>query len=181
MFNDDFEFFDDVSEHANLPKVLTNSPNLFNKKTSIFNFNGNTTTFTKVEKKQNLNNRKILNKNIKLTLEIEESHINKSHNIIYSNKNKLLFSQKLPIHKELSLLKLLFIAVLLCLTFFLIIIFLFNLSKLLFLCSLFGLELTIPFCKTFFEYKTCSPFSIVLLKWSSNFGEFLIILFFNSL
>ena len=102
MFNDDFEFFDDVSEHANLPKVLTNSPNLFNKKTSIFNFNGNTTTFTKVEKKQNLNNRKILNKNIKLTLEIEESHINKSHNIIYSNKNKLLFSQKLPIHKELK-------------------------------------------------------------------------------
>ena len=112
MFNEEFDFLDDISEHANLPKVSINSPNLFDKKLSIFNFNGNTIKngYNTVEKKKNINNRKLLNDNLKLTIKKEESDINKNQhyykindsNIIYSNKNNLTRSQILNNHKKLN-------------------------------------------------------------------------------
>ena len=112
MFNEEFDFLDDISEHANLPKVSINSPNLFDKKTSIFNFNENTVKngYNTVEKKKNINNRKFLNDNLKLTIKIEESDIHKNQhyykindsNIIYSNKNNLTHLQMLNAHKKLN-------------------------------------------------------------------------------
>ena len=85
---EDFEFSDDISEHANLPKVLKNSPNLLKQKTSDLKYNK---IINKNEiKQQNVINNKILvNNNLKLSVRIGDHHINNKNNfLIQSEKNE---------------------------------------------------------------------------------------------
>ena len=85
---EDFEFSDDISEHANLPKVLKNSPNLLKQKSSDLKYNK---IINKNEiKQQNVINNKILvNNNLKLSVRIGDHHINNKNNfLIQSEKNE---------------------------------------------------------------------------------------------
>ena len=105
MNNEEYEILDDISEHANLPKISLNTPSLF-KKNSIEIIDKSCYNTAREE----LNLSKIINDKRKLTLKLESNPENKK--VIYekiyisnSNKNYLTKSQRLGkdknIHKKI--------------------------------------------------------------------------------
>ena len=104
--NEEFEVFDDnTSEHANLPKVLINSPNLFDKKQLNKRYNGisNNNRYKKIEQHKKLINKNKLNENLySLKLEDNSDKNEKKQFIILSNRNnnKLSNSQKFLFNKN---------------------------------------------------------------------------------
>ena len=90
MNNDDFFLLEENSEHANLPKVSINSPNLFFKNTSfLFNKINNNKKHNTVKEKDNLINKINLTKKIKIILKNEDNINKKNENFIKIPKKKI--------------------------------------------------------------------------------------------
>jgi hypothetical protein len=111
MTNEEFEFSDDISEHANLPKVLIHVPNLFTKNNNNIKHNGKLSKSTRpaVERQSLLKNKNKNNADLELPLKpLDNNNNNKNKNaplnnnekkhtkihVTFSNKNKLKNSIK---------------------------------------------------------------------------------------
>ena len=105
MNNDEFEVLDDLSEHANLPKVLINIPNVFGKNSGKLNNNEIINKYKTFEY-NNLNKKNIIKKSsatpIKNTKHINnknkhEISLNKKHNnnLLIKNHNDYFNKQNL--------------------------------------------------------------------------------------
>ena len=95
MSNEEFEFLDDLSEHANLPKVLINTPKLFSN--NINNqHNGKLTKSTCVPSEHQANVKFRKNGDLSLSLKVGTNKMNSlADNQNGSNKNMFKTQYKL--------------------------------------------------------------------------------------
>ena len=103
MNDEEFEFLDDVSEHANLPKVLINSPKLLDQKSPILKYNKiiNGSAYNQTKKQKEIKDRILLNNDLKLSLRIEDKHKNNINNpLLKIDKNDNSSSRKTLLTKS---------------------------------------------------------------------------------